>query len=218
MNLLNGFAAPIVTDEALPAQTSLRKQYSRMYWAFQIKSNNISKPSYNIKDMEVFVLKKLRIIYLFYLIVITLAGCVKEFNTVTEPANITVYYADRQMLKLVPVSYNIEPCKTENQCRRIIEELTYDRGYNSNIRQMIPEDSVNVRIKDGIVTVNLRSEYFDKTDKNRRFEELIVYQLVNSLSSVEGVSRVEFLIDGKKEKDFFGFIDMREAFIPDYYV
>ena len=168
--------------------------------------------------MEVFVLKKLRIIYLFYLIVITLAGCVKEFNTVAEPANITVYYADRQMLKLVPVSYNIEPCRVEKQCRKIIEELTYDRGYNSNIRQMLPEDSVNVRIKDGIVTVNLRSEYFDKTDKNRRFEELIVYQLVNSLSSVEGVSRVEFLIDGKKEKDFFGFIDMREAFIPDYYV
>lgn len=163
-------------------------------------------------------MKQLRIIYLFYLIVITLMGCVKGLDTVTEPANITVYFADRQMFKLVPVSYNIDSCTAEKQCRRIIEELTYDRGYNSNIRQILPEDSVNVKVDDGVVTVNIRSGCFVETDKNRKFEELIVYQLVNSLSSVDGVSRVEFLIDGKKEKNFFGFIDMREAFIPDYYV
>ena len=47
-------------------------------------------------------------------------------------------------------------------------------------------------------------------------EELVVSQLVNSVSSVEGISRVKFLFDGKEKKKFIGEMDMREAFVPDY--
>ena len=42
--------------------------------------------------------------------------------------------------------------------------------------------------------------------------------IVNSLTSIDGIVKVKFTIDGKPQKNFKGFIDMREAFIPDYYV
>lgn len=163
-------------------------------------------------------MKKIRIIYLVYLIIITTVGFVIRFYPNHSPAAVTVYYVDRQMMRLVPVSYNIENSSPRKQCNRIIEELTYDRGYYSNIRRMIPEDAVSVKVKDGVATVNIRTEFFADTEKSRNFETLIVYQLVNSVASVEGVSRVEFLIDGTRQRDFMGFIDMREAFVPDYYV
>lgn len=147
-----------------------------------------------------------------------MVGCINWFSGAFEPANITVFYADRQMMRLVPVSYNIETAKPQKQCDKIIEELTYDRGYNSNIRRLIPEEAVTVKVKDEVATVNITTEYFKDAEINRNYEMLIVYQLVNSVTSVEGVSRVEFLIDGIRQKNFMGFIDMREAFIPDYYV
>ena len=163
-------------------------------------------------------MKKIRIIYLLYLIVITVAGFLIRFYPRPEPAAITVYYVDRQMMRLVPVSYNIGHAAPDKQCERIIEELTYDRGYDSNIRRLIPKQAVSVKVKDSVATVNINTEFFQHSEKNRNFETLIIYQLVNSVASVEGVSRVEFLIDGKRQKDFMGFIDMRESFIPDYYV
>ncbi|MBQ7976801.1 MAG: GerMN domain-containing protein [Clostridia bacterium] len=163
-------------------------------------------------------MKKLRLIYLFYLIIITLAGCVREFSPQTEPVSITVYYADRQMMKLIPMDYTVKPSTPQKQCNRIIQELTAERVYSSNIRRMLPEGSVSVKVKDDVATVNILSEYFSGTEKVNLVENLIVFQLVNSISSVEGISRVEFLIDGEKQKDFLGFIDMREAFVPDYYV
>ncbi len=163
-------------------------------------------------------MRKIRIIYFLYLIVITVVGCINWFSGASEPANITVFYADRQMMRLVPVSYNIETAKPQKQCDKIIEELTYDRGYNSNIRRLIPEEAVTVKVKDEVATVNIITEYFKDAEINRNYEMLIVYQLVNSVASVEGVSRVEFLIDGIRQKNFMGYIDMREVFIPDYYV
>ena len=47
---------------------------------------------------------------------------------------------------------------------------------------------------------------------------LIVYQIVNSLTSIDGIDNVRFTVDGKVKKEYAGFIDMRETFIPDYFV
>ena len=53
---------------------------------------------------------------------------------------------------------------------------------------------------------------------NRDLEYLFVYQIVNSLTSIEGIDAVNFKIDGKIQKKFKGFVDMREVFVPDYFM
>ncbi len=47
-------------------------------------------------------------------------------------------------------------------------------------------------------------------------ELLIIYSAVNSLTSSGDIITVDFLIDGESQKDLYGYIDMRETFIPDY--
>lgn len=166
-----------------------------------------------------FVLKKFRIIYLIYLIIITVVGCAPVRRTSADLVKVNVYFADKQMMRLVPVDYYISEGSEKFKCEKILAELTRERDYDSNIRRILPhEDSVSVEVKDSVAIVDIRSEYFSEFEKVRAMENLIVYQIVNSLTTVEGVSRVEFLIDGEKKKNFFGFMDMREAFIPDYYV
>ena len=38
------------------------------------------------------------------------------------------------------------------------------------------------------------------------------------LTGLDGIVNVRFTIDGKRQKDFKGYIDMRETFIPDYFI
>ena len=47
---------------------------------------------------------------------------------------------------------------------------------------------------------------------------MMVYSIVNSLTNIDGIVNVRFTVDGERQKDFLGFVDMRETFIPDYCV
>ncbi len=163
------------------------------------------------------MLKKFRVLYLIYLIVITAIGFVSADED--KPMNkIAIYYVDKQMMRLVPVESYISETNPEKCAECVVGELMTERDYNSNIRPVLPGDkkAVSVKVKNNIAFIDLRSKYFENVPKGRIQEELIIYQLVNSISSIPGIDRIKFLIDGECRKSFFGFVDMREAFIPDY--
>ena len=165
-------------------------------------------------------MKKFRVIYLIYLIIITILGFMPAKRTSSEMNKITIYFADKQMMRLVPVDYYISSKKPQKCADFVLNELVKERNYDSNIRRILPgdEDALSVDIKNDIAIVNLKSICFSDMEKGKLQEQLIVYQLVNSLSSIQGIKRVKFLIDGDLKKDLFGFMDMRESYIPDYCV
>lgn len=165
-------------------------------------------------------MKKFIFIYMIYMVVITIAACTPYVNKKGDKqVKVEVYFVDKQMMRLVPTEYYISNKGPLYGCEKILEELTRERKYDSNIRRVIPsEEAVSVKIENEVATVNLQSECFANVEKLKNMENLIVYQIVNSISTVDGVSRVEFTINGEKNKEFFGFIDMRESFVPYYYV
>ncbi len=170
--------------------------------------------------MEVFNLKKFRVIYLFYLIIITIVGFMPEKETNTNADKVYLYFVDRQIMKLVPVEYYVNSGSISKNAQTVINELIKGRDYNDNIRRIIPNNkkALNVEVKNGVATVNINTEYLADIIDGRFQEELFVYQIVNSLSSIDGIKRVKFLIDGQIQKNLFGYLDMREAYIPDYYI
>lgn len=163
-------------------------------------------------------MKKFRILYLIYLIIITIVSFSSVKETSQETKQVTIYFADKQMMRLIPVDYYISADTPQDSAERIVRELVKERNYDSNIKTILPSEkkAISVKVKNEIATVNIKAAAFNNGEKGRIQEQLIVYQLVNSLSSVEGVSRVKFLIDGEIKKNFYGFIDMRDAFVPDY--
>ena len=131
-----------------------------------------------------------------------------------------VYFVDSEMFRLVSVDF---PCNKENrqkQAEAVISELILGRDKNKKIKRMIPfeKDCLLVKVKDDTAYVDIKEDCIDKFPDGRVSEVLAVYQIVNSLTSIDGIVKVRFTIGGETKKEFKGFIDMRETFIPDYYV
>ena len=104
--------------------------------------------------------------------------------------------------------------------QRVADELVEGYDDNPKIRRIIPnvKHGIKVKVLDRIAYVDLKQELVDKHPEGRDLELLTVYSIVNSLTGLDGIVNVRFTIDGKRQKDFKGYIDMRETFIPDYFI
>ena len=66
----------------------------------------------------------------------------------------------------------------------------------------IPDDTklLSVETKGGICTVNFSREYIENSPGGTAAERMAIYSVVNTLTELDGVEKVQFLIEGKKEK------------------
>lgn len=128
-----------------------------------------------------------------------------------------IFFVDRRLHRLI--SLEISPAAgTEKTARKIVKELILGRDENEEILRIIPNDTdaVKVSVKKDSACVDLSSDIIPKLSKNPETERLFVYQIVNSLTSIEGINQVTFTVDGEIQKKFLGFLDLREIFTPNY--
>jgi len=131
-----------------------------------------------------------------------------------------LYLVDHSMLRLIPVNYKIENSTCEKAAQDIVDKLIEGQDYNNKILRVIPDisDCISVKVKKRTAYVNLKNKFLDNLTDNKNHQVLCLYSIVNSLTSVDGIDTVQFLIDGEIKKEYIGGIDMREVFIPDYYI
>lgn len=60
----------------------------------------------------------------------------------------------------------------------------------------------SVEISNGICFVNFKENFIEKNSGTAEKEKLTVFSIVNSLTELENIERVQFLIDGKRVDDF----------------
>ena len=164
------------------------------------------------------MLRKFTVLYLVVIVFMPLVTSFSERNKPKEPDRVSLFFVDRQMMRLVESDFYIYESTPEDKARMVVSELINGRDENDMVRRMLPDsrDAIDVTVSGGIAYVDINEKYMEFYEKGKIQEQLIVYQIVNSLSSVEGISRVKFLFDGEEKKEFVGEIDMREAFVPDY--
>lgn len=157
---------------------------------------------------------------LFLSVLIYFSAGGRQAETVGTAQNVSVYYIDRRLHRLIPTEYTPKSSETENIAREITEAVISKKRNNSEILHLLPKDKkcVTVRVRKNTAFVNLSSAICDTVEKSPENERLIIYQIVNSLTSAEDITSVCFTIDGKRKRDFFGYLDMREIFTPDYYI
>lgn len=158
---------------------------------------------------------------LFFLIIVLGFGVVMAAKGIkTETIETRIYYVDAEMLRLIPVRTSIPKMSAKRTAQHILDKMI--EGYDSNpkIRRIIPkdEDCLKATVRDGIAYVNISGELLENPPEGRDMEMLIIYSIVNSLTDIEGITNVRFTIDGEVRRDFIGYLDMRETFIPDYFV
>lgn len=137
-----------------------------------------------------------------------------------ETMEIKLYFVDAGMMRLIPISTSIRKTDTEHEAKAVINALIAGRDSNPKIRRLIPDikNCMSVRVNGSTAYVNITQKMIDAHPEGRDLEILTVYQIVNSLTSIDGITNVRFKINSQTQKNFMGYLDMRETFIPDYLV
>lgn len=160
----------------------------------------------------------------FYIPLLSLAlagffifGQGQAFTRSSSEASCSVYFVDRQLHRLIPTPILPEK-NAEKTANKIINEIISGRDKNTAILRLIPniKDGISVKVSEDTAYVDLSASLTNFINKNGETERLIIYQIVNSLISVDGINSVQFTIGGTVRKDFMGFLDMREIFTANY--
>ena len=129
-----------------------------------------------------------------------------------ETKEVILYFADKQTGKLSSETRNIKVNDQLPLAQYVINELIQGTAENEHT-DVLSKDTVliGVNISDNICFVNFESSFLNKNSGSKEKEELAVYSIVDSLTELNNIARVQFLVDGKKEEKF-GSIDFNGLF------
>ena len=161
-----------------------------------------------------------RLILFILLLTISISGIITG-NGMDKPlVPVQMYVVDASLVRLIPVDEELIENAPEVMASEMLTKLIDGFDENKKIRRIMPEKrgAVSVKLDGTTAVVNLRTRYFERLPQNKEFEQLFVYQIVNSLTSIDGIDHVRFTVNGEIKKKFAGFLDMREIFSPDYLI
>lgn len=117
-----------------------------------------------------------------------------------EREKVTLYFSNENN-KLVEESRNIEVKQNKSMELYIVEELINGSKYKNNINTIPYETKIrNIKTENNICYVDLSLDFISKMSGNKTYETLAIYSIVNSLTNLDGINKVQFLIDGEKLK------------------
>ena len=138
-------------------------------------------------------------------------------ETKKQTINLTTYFSDNAGMYLIPEVRTVKLIEN-NLEKAIIQELI--KGPTSkNCLSVIPQDTklISIETKDKICFVNFSSEFTSKHSGGSQGEMLTVYSIVNSLTELEHIDKVQFMVEGNKidnsHFDFFEPIERDESWI-----
>ena len=134
---------------------------------------------------------------------------------IEEKKYIKLYFSDLNSEHLIAEAREITVSPKETMEMRIIKELL--KGpVNPNLMKTIPSETkiLSVETKEGICFVNFSQEFRTRHTGGSAGEMMTVYSIVNSLTEIDGVEKVQFLIEGQK-KDVFIHLIFNEPFSRD---
>lgn len=120
-----------------------------------------------------------------------------------KKASIVLYFANETGEGLTKERRDVEFPSSNTLEKTVVEELIKGPKNAGNIA-MIPSDVkvISVETKNSVCFVNLSKEFIEKYQGGSAGEILTIYSIVNSLTELDTVGSVQFLIDGEKKETF----------------
>lgn len=116
----------------------------------------------------------------------------------TPPIDVCLYFPDKNAMKLHKEVRNV-PLVDNSVEKTVVMELI--KGpVSGELTSTIPADTkvLSVETKEKICFVNLSREFIDYHADGSTAEVFTVYSIVNSLTELENIESVQFLIEGEK--------------------
>ncbi|MBS4026761.1 MAG: GerMN domain-containing protein [Clostridia bacterium] len=133
-------------------------------------------------------------------------------NPSQEKFTAKVYFSDQDAMFLVPEEQKIAK-DNRSQAELLVDRLIAgptETGHGS----VIPEGTklLSLEIVEGIAYVNFSREVKTNHWGGSAGENMTIYSVVNTLTQLPEVDRVQFLIDGEKEESIWGHSYTMEPF------
>jgi len=124
-----------------------------------------------------------------------------------KKVKLVVYFPDEQAEKLVPVTREV-PQKDKPEAELVIEELIKGPG-EAKLGKVIPDGAriLSLEVKDGIAYVNWSKEFQANHWGGSTGDGNTVYAIVNSLTELSEIKKVQLLLEGKVEEAILGHVD-----------
>lgn len=134
-----------------------------------------------------------------------LAGCgskpsVENHSDITRTKTMLLYFSDGKQ-NLVGEQRQITYKTDESLVKKIIEELVKGptvKGYAATLPAATKVNTVH--FKDDTVAVDLSGEFLTGLDGGSELENLRIYSIVDTLTELSNIKKVQFSIDGQKGK------------------
>ena len=121
----------------------------------------------------------------------------------SETRNVTLYFPKKNSDKFGKEVRSVKVTDQQPIEQYIIDELI--KGPSSgDLTSALDKNTalISVDIYADTCFVNFNSNFIDKNSGTEQKEKAAVYSIVTSLTDIERINRVQFLLDGKKEKGF----------------
>ncbi|HAN09050.1 MAG TPA: hypothetical protein DCP90_00370 [Clostridiales bacterium] len=152
-------------------------------------------------------------------------GVITENDVITDTTKqaqekkeveIKLYFADADANNLIAESRKTIILSDENIEKIVIEELISGPGTSSNLSP-IPKGTElkDIEVKDNICYVDFNQEFKTNHVGGSDMERLTIFSIVNSLTEIEGINKVQFLIEGKKNEIYKGHYEFDKPFERD---
>jgi len=131
--------------------------------------------------------------------------------------DITVYFADEDILMLVPERRAVEMSVSKSPEQYIVEELLKGPTDEASVKTIPTDTKLRSATTEGdICYVDLSAEFVNRFDGGSAVERLMVYSIVNALTELPNVKKVKFLVDGDNIVDAKSFsLDLSKPFERD---
>ncbi|MGM9937151.1 MAG: GerMN domain-containing protein [Candidatus Ornithomonoglobus sp.] len=124
----------------------------------------------------------------------------------SEMREVVLYFGDRSSTQLVKETRTIKITDQQPIEQYIINELI--KGPDDKTMQPVLSKStvlMSVDVEDNICYLSFRSSFLKENAGDSNHERQVIYSIVNSLTELNTISRVQFYMDGKRVDSFGSF-------------
>lgn len=125
--------------------------------------------------------------------------------TPASPVKVIVYFPTSDAAGLVPVERTVT-VTNQDVIRALFKEFS---NPPSGLVAPLPKGTelLDAKIKDGIATISLSKNFKSNFEGGATGEQMVLYSIVNSLTSLPDVKSVEFLLEGQQTVAILGALD-----------
>lgn len=135
-------------------------------------------------------------------------GILKESDVVfdadalmQDESNVTLYFSDLNAENLVREIRRIKVPRGASLEKLVLAELIAGPKTQTGARTVPQETKIlSVETKDKVCFVNLSSDFVTKNNVGTAAERMTIFSIVNSLTELSNVDKVQFLIEGEKKE------------------